>query len=321
MAQKEPLVSILMSAYNAERYIKEAIDSALAQTYKNFELVIIDAASKDKTAEIVKSYRDPRIRFIEHPYEPIIATRNGLLKEAKGEFVTFLDSDDIYLPGRLAEEVKFLEEHQDYKIVYCDLRYFFDGELETLYKHRYTFYSGDVFGELLQKMFITNTTVMFRREIYDKLGGYNESLGLVEDWEYFLRIAHAGYKIFFLEKDLVRYRLRWDSHTNFARQVAIKQSAVNIFENLKARMTPAEREKFDIERHLAKQKENLVIALLSSGKTKEAWKIYREISSYVSFVKRCAIAAMMVVPSPVLRFLLEKAWNYRKRHLFIKVAL
>ena len=313
-------VSILMSAYNAERYIKEAIDSALAQTYKNFELVIIDAASKDKTVEIVESYKDPRIRLIKHGYEPIIATRNGLLKEAKGEYFTFLDSDDIYLPDRLEEEVKFLDAHPDVAVVYCDLRYFFDSAPEKLYRHRYDFHSKDVFRDLLEKMFITNTTVMFRRAVYEKLGGYNESLGLVEDWEYFLRITHAGYKIVFLEKDLVRYRLRWDSHTNFARQVAIKQSAVNIFEDLNKKMTPDERTTFDMERHIAKQKENLVIALLSNGKKKEAWTLYAGIAPYVAFSKRVAIPLMMITPVPVLRFALERAWNYHKRRLFIPVA-
>jgi len=319
MMPDRPLVSILMSAYNAERYIKEAVDSALAQTYRNIELVIIDAASKDKTREIVKSYKDPRVRLIEHAYEPIIATRNGLLHEARGEYFTFLDSDDIYLPGKVAEEVGFLEKNPGCAVVHCDLHCFYDGEPGKFYKYRVSFDYKDVFRELLDRMFIPNTAVMFRREIYDKLGGYNESLGLVEDWEYFLRIAHSGYKIVFLNKDLVLYRLRWDSHTNFARQVAIKQSAVNIFENLKARMTPDERVKYDIDRHLAKQKENLIITLFSDGKKKDAMRIYQEIKQYIRPWKRFVILAMLPVPAPTLRFLIEKAWNYRKRHLFIPV--
>ncbi|HUC01311.1 MAG TPA: glycosyltransferase [Candidatus Paceibacterota bacterium] len=315
-----PLVSILMPAYNAERYIKESIDSALAQTYKNIEVVVIDAASKDRTVAIVGEYTDPRVRLIEHPYEPIIATRNGLLKEARGEYIAFLDSDDIYLPDRIAEEVKFFEENPRYSIVYCDLSYFYDGAADVLYRNAYPFRSDNAFLQLLDKMYITNTTVMFKREIYEKLGGYNESLGLVEDWEYFLRIAHAGYEIPFLNKDLVRYRLRWDSHTNFARQVAIKESAVKIFENLKEHMTEDEREKYDIDRHIAKQKENLIITLFSAGRKKEAMQIYAGIRSYISPKRRMVIMAMLPVPTPILRFLIERAWNYRKRHLFIRVG-
>ena len=315
-----PLVSILMPAYNAERYIKESIDSALAQTYVNIEVVVIDAASKDKTVEIVKAYTDPRVRLIEHAYEPIIATRNGLLKEARGEYIAFLDSDDIYLPDRIVEEVAFFEENPQYSIVFCDLRYFFDGVPDKLYRNAYAFHSDNAFLQLLDKMYITNTTVMFKREIYEKLGGYNESLGLVEDWEYFLRIAHAGYEIPFLKKDLVRYRLRWDSHTNFARQVAIKQSAVNIFENLKNHMTEDERKQYDIDRHIAKQKENLVVTLFSAGQKKEALALYADIKQYVSFKKKCIIMAMVPVPALILRFLIEKAWNYHKKHLFIPVG-
>lgn len=316
---KNPLVSILMPAYNAERYIKESIDSALAQTYKNIEVVVIDAASKDGTVAIVREYTDPRVRLLEHSYEPIIATRNGLLKEARGEYIAFLDSDDIYLPGRIAEAVKFFEENPKYSIVYCDLRYFFDGKSDKLYRNAYAFHSDNVFLQLLDKMYITNTTVTFKREIYEKLGGYNESLGLVEDWEYFLRVAHAGYEIPFLEKDLVRYRLRWDSHTNFARQVAIKESAVNIFENLKDHMTESERKEYDIDFHIAKQKENLVITLFSAGRKEEAMEVYAGIRNYIGPERKFVIKAMLPVPAPILRFLIERAWNYRKRHLFIPV--
>lgn len=319
MDQKKPLVSILISAYNAERYIKEAINSALAQTYANIEIVVIDAASKDKTPEIVKAYTDPRVRFIAHPYEPIIATRNALLKESRGTYLTFLDSDDIYLPKKVEEEVAFLEEHPDYKIVYCDLRYFFDGRPQELYKHRYEFYSGDVFPHLLEKMFITNTTVLFARELYEKLGDYNEALGLVEDWEYFLRISYHGYKIAFLPKDLVRYRLRWDSHTNFARQVAIKSSAVTIIQNLKEKMTQEEREKYHIDFFVAKQKENLVIALLSHGKKRDARVLFQEIKKYVSPGKRVVILMLFLLPTPLLRFIIEKAWNFKKKSLFVPV--
>src|SRR3989338_9907094 len=105
------LVSILISTYNAEKYIEEAIESALAQTYKNIEIVIIDAGSKDRTAQIVKSFEDKRIRYIKHDFEPIHSTRNALFKEAKGELLTFLDSDDIYLPRKVEAEVNFLENH------------------------------------------------------------------------------------------------------------------------------------------------------------------------------------------------------------------
>ncbi len=319
---KQPLVSILINTYNEERFIKEAVDSALAQTYADIEVIVLDDCSKDHTPDIVKSYKDPRVKYI-RPSERagLIEGRNWLLKAAKGKYLTWLDGDDVYFPTKVAEEVEFLEAHPEFAAVYCNLAYFYDGEPEKNYHHRFKFYGGDeVFERLLEKMFITNTAVMFRREVYDKLGGYRKDLGLVEDWEYFLRMTYAGYRIAFLDRDLVHYRLRSDSHTNFARQAEIKQSAVNIFEDLKKRMTPEEQDQYDIDRHLAQQKENLVITLFSAGRKKEAMEIYNEIGKYASVKKRLVIMAMLLVPAAALRFLIERAWNYRKKNLFVPVV-
>ncbi len=316
---KMPLVSVLISSYNAEKYIEEAISSALRQTYLNIEVIVIDAGSTDRTSQLVRALNDRRIRFMQHAYEPIKVTRNALLKEAKGDFLTFLDSDDIYLAEKVEEEVKFLEQHSEYAAVYCDLRYFFDGDPERLYRHRYTFYSGDIFPQLLEKMFITNTTLMFRRAVVEKIGGYDERLGMVEDWDYFLRMAHAGFHFGFLPKDLVRYRLRWDNHTRFGNQVPIQESAVKIFENLKLHMTSDERERYEIDRHIAKRKERLVVALLAAGKKKIAWVLLGECRTAMRTTRLLLVVFLFVIPSVLLRFVIERAWKWKKRNLFVPV--
>ena len=317
----QPLVSILITAYNTEPYIKEAIDSALAQTYKNIEVLVLVDSSTDRTLEIAQSYTDPRVRVFKADYRSILLARNQLLAEAKGEYFAYLDSDDVYLPDKIVEELTFLQEHTDCALVYCNLLYFFDGQPDVYYHHHYKFYSdGDVFQALLDRMFITNTAILFRRSVYDKLGGYNESLGIVEDWEYFLRMTYAGYRIAFMDKDLVRYRVRWNSNTNFARQVAIKESGVKIFEDLKQKMGPEERKKFDIDRHIADRKEALAIALLSAGKKKEAMQLLGEIKQYVPFGKRVALRALTIVPTSMLEHLIERAWNARKRKHFVPIV-
>jgi glycosyltransferase involved in cell wall biosynthesis len=318
-AHMAKLVSILISSFNSEKYIKEAVDSALAQTYPNLEVVVIDAASTDRTPEIMKTYSDPRVRFLEHGYEPIVKTRNELIKAAKGDYLTFLDSDDIYLPDRVAREADFLEKNAEYGAVYCDLRYFFDGHPEKLYRHQYYFPSGDLLSELLPRMFITNTTFMFRRSILEKVPGYDESLGLVEDWDFFLKLSHAGVRIAFLPEDLVRYRLRWDSHTNFAKQAAIQQSAVNIFEGLNGRMSEEERKKYDMPRWRAERKSRLAIALFSQGRKQDA---LREIKGAYHLSPRMLyllIAGLVAFPAALLRFVIERAWQIKKKNLFIPV--
>ena len=316
-----PLVSILINAYNVEPYIKEAIDSALAQTWQNFELIITDDASMDRTGEIIRSYNDPRIKYLASGHNSgIIGSRNTLLNAAKGDFLTWLDADDIYLPDKVKDEAEFLVAHMEYAAVYCRMLYFFDGAPNVFYRHVYEHYSGDVLKELLEKMFITNTGFMMRRNVVDTLGVFNLETGMVEDWEYFLRMAHHGMQFWYLDIDLVKYRLRWNSSTNFARQVDIKQSQVKIFENLKRHMTPEEREQWRIDYWIAKRKENFAVTLLSNGEKQKARMVYLEARPYIGMKKRFIISALMFVPASWLRFFIEKAWNLRKRRLFIPIT-
>ncbi len=324
---QQPLVSILITTFNSERYIRESLDSALSQTYPNFEVVVVDGGSTDGTREIIREYADPRVRPIfSEKRLGIKEGRNLLFKEARGEFLTFLDSDDVYLPEKVAEEAAFLEAHQDYAAVYCDIRYFFDGAPGKFYRHRYTFHSGDIFRELLTRMFITNTAVMFRRSVYDALGGYDETLGMVEDWEYFLRMAHAGHKIGFLPKPLVRYRLRWDNNTRFDNQVPIQESAVKIFENLNARMSIEERERYEMQAALSRRKLRLALVYFAVGKKNEGRALLKEIrqladsgSQSLRITARMLSLIACVVPTPVMRFLVERAWNMKKKNLFVPV--
>jgi glycosyltransferase involved in cell wall biosynthesis len=317
----KPLVSVITPAYNAERYIAETIDSVLGQTYVNWELIVINDGSTDKTGEIARSYRDPRIRYIEQENRGIAKTRNRLLKESKGEYITFLDSDDIYLPQKVEEEADFLETHPEYAAAYCDLRYFFDKEPGKLYRHTYTFPSGDVFKELLKRQFITNTTLMIRRLVIEKLGLFNEATREVEDWSYFLKMAWAGMKFGFINKDLVRFRLRWDNNTRFDKQILIQADAVDIFENLKQEMTKEEYKKYRMDDHIFTRRIRLAIIQLVEGRKQQA---IRTLWSGTAFHPRKLFAEIFliilcVLPRFVLRRLIEFAWNRKKKNLFVPV--
>lgn len=317
----DPLVSILIPAYNTERYIKQALDSALMQDYANFEVIVIDDGSKDKTWDIIQSYHDSRLRSFRQENQGITLTRNRLLQEAKGKYFAYLDSDDIYLQGRISKEVTFLEQHPEYALVYCAPVYFFDGEPNKLYRHKFTLYSGDnVFPALLEKMFITNSTILFRREVYDTLGGYDMSLGVVEDWEYFIRMVRNGYAIALIDEDLVRFRLRHDSNTNFLWQVAMKESQVKIFESLRAHMTEEEQKRWNIDYWIVERKKNYLITLLSDGNNAQARDVYDAIKSKITVRDRIMILIMMSLPSSVARFLIEQAWNIRKRRHFERIG-
>ena len=107
------LVSIIMPSYNTAKFIAETIDSVLAQTYSNWELIIVDDCSKDDTDAVVAAYTDPRIHYLKNETNSGAAlSRNRALREAKGRWIAFLDSDDLWLPEKLEKQIAFMEEEQ-----------------------------------------------------------------------------------------------------------------------------------------------------------------------------------------------------------------
>lgn len=112
-SQNRPLISVVMSAFNASAYLRESIESILTQTYRNFEFLIIDDGSSDETALIVSEYRDPRIRFQRQSNRGLTETLNTLLAEANGEYIARMDADDVSLPERFHDQLNHLEANGD----------------------------------------------------------------------------------------------------------------------------------------------------------------------------------------------------------------
>ena len=126
------LVSIIMPLYNSEKYISDSINSVINQTYQNWELLIVDDCSMDNSVEIVKSFKDERIKLLHNPTNSGAAiSRNYALREAKGRWIAFLDSDDLWASSRLEEQLKFMAENH-YAFTYCDYRICNDGKWENV---------------------------------------------------------------------------------------------------------------------------------------------------------------------------------------------
>ena len=110
-----PRVSVLMPVYNCESYINKAIESVLDQTFQDFELIVVNDGSSDKSGEIASSY--PQVRYFDRPHKGIPETRNFAVSKAEGELITFLDADDLWAPEKLEHQVKYLDEHPDCDII------------------------------------------------------------------------------------------------------------------------------------------------------------------------------------------------------------
>jgi glycosyltransferase involved in cell wall biosynthesis len=318
MVSHQPLVSILVAAYNSEKYIAETLQSALAQTYQNFEIIVVDDGSRDRTGEIVASVTDPRIRYIFKENEGIPKTRNRLLREARGEFLTYLDSDDIYLPTKVEDQVHFLLQNSQFALVYCDMFYFFDGSPDKLFSHTYTPYSGKIFAHLLDRMFIVNTSIMLRRSVIETVGVYDETMREVEDLPYFLTMAWSGLEFGYLDKRLVRYRLRSDSNTNFGHIDGIAAGALYAIEKIAGRMTPDQYRIYNMARRLQKRRFLLAIAYLSKGKRGDAFRSMWPILEWRSWLLMSGlILGIACFPSKVFARVIGSYWRKRNNAHFI----
>ena len=208
-----PLISVIMPSYNHERYISEAIESVLNQTFTDFEFIIIDDASKDKSKEIIKDFeiKDSRIRVIFHDENQGIAkTMNECLKEANGKFTAFFSSDDVWVKDKLKKQLETLEKNEDLVVwsegLIIDAQGNFTGELFTQkYGSSKRKKIGDIFEELLKGNFICGQTVIFKK---GNLGNirYDEQLKYLNDYKFMVDLARK-YKYYFIPEPLAMYRI------------------------------------------------------------------------------------------------------------------
>lgn len=211
------LMSVMMPAYNAERFVAQAVESILAQTLDDFEFIIIDDGSSDRTHEILQRYaaRDARIRLVSRPNtgRGVAPTRNDLLHMARGEFLALMDADDIAVPQRLEWQLAFLRENPEVGAVggaIIDI----DEAGRELIQTDYPTDDQEIQEAMLQgKCLIANPTSMMRREIVLSVGGYREEMLHLEDLDLFLRIGERA-KLANLDRVVLRYRIHPGSETH-----------------------------------------------------------------------------------------------------------
>lgn len=205
--QAADLVSVIIPAYNAAPYIKEALDSVFAQTYRPFEIIVVNDGSPDTEAleEILLPYRD-RIVYLIQENRGLSGARNTGLRAATGSMVALLDADDLWTPDYLEEQTKFLREHSEYDLVYCNARFF--GESIYDGKEYMNVCRSD--GEATSTAIISRRCHVFvsvtaRTEALKRFG-FDESLRSCEDFDCWLRFTAAGHKIGYHRKVLAHYR-------------------------------------------------------------------------------------------------------------------
>jgi len=204
MNSQRPLVTVLMAAYNTEKYISLAVQSILNQTYPNFELLIIDDCSTDNTLDEIKKFEDSRIRLLQNEHnEGVVMTRNRALEEAKGAFIAIMDSDDIAVQDRLESLLNEFEAHPEYALIGGHADLIDSAGIPT--GRQFTCETDPSllrYCILLENNF-NHSSIMMRTEVFREFKGYR--IPLAEDYDLFLRIS-TKYPVANLDKVLVFYR-------------------------------------------------------------------------------------------------------------------
>lgn len=177
-----PRVSVILPAYNAEAYVGAAIESVLAGTYGDIEIIAVDDGSTDGTAAVIANY--PEVKLIRRQNGGISAARNCALREAAGEFIAFIDADDLWKEDKLQIEVEYLDAHPETEIVYTNFANFTDMDEASMTERQKELLAVEDEHHL--------TTALARRGLFEKIGNFDTALAYSEDTEWDLRLRFLG---------------------------------------------------------------------------------------------------------------------------------
>ncbi len=223
---KPGLVSVMMPAYNARAFIDEAIASVLAQTYQSWELIIVNDGSTDATGEIAGAYDDPRIVLIHQENGGESVARNTALDHMRGEFVAFLDADDIYEPDHLALAIAFLQQHPDMDGVYTDGRHIDQAGAvgQTLSSRRRGPFTGRIFEEVVRASDVFGPpacVALRRRGIVDHDLRFDTDIVIGPDWDFLTRFCEHS-RFGYIDQSTCLYRIH---DTNISVQIDLARRA------------------------------------------------------------------------------------------------
>ncbi len=181
-------VSVIMSVYNGEKYVKTSVESILTQTFKNFELIIINDGSTDRTPDLLGSYQDARIRIIHQENLGLTKSLNKGISLAHGEYIARMDADDISFPRRLERQVQFMEDNLDIGVV-GTAYYEIDDQGRIVGKRVFPLSDDRLRKALIRYNPLFHGSVMIRRTVFERVGLYNECFLKSQDYELWFRVA------------------------------------------------------------------------------------------------------------------------------------
>ena len=191
-----PTISVIVPAYNSATTIVETISSVLQQTFPDFELIVINDGSTDQTLELLSTVKDPRLKIFSYSNGGMSTALNRGITHAEGEFIAFLDHDDLWTADKLELQLAALQEHPEAGVAYS-WNYFMDEKGESFYAITPIFFEGNVYAQLLVHNFIINgSNCIVRKQVVESVGEFDPAVGGSADWDYWLRLAaHSSFVV------------------------------------------------------------------------------------------------------------------------------
>ena len=193
-------ISVVIPSYNRKDFLKRSIDSAINQTKKPLEIIVVDDGSTDGTEAMIKSDYD-FVKFIKQKNKGVSAARNIGIKVSIGEWICFLDSDDEWKKDKLEKQINVMKSNPGYKFFHSNEIWIKNG-LRINQKKKHKKYGGDIFDKCLDICRISPSSVMIDKTVFDEVGNFNEYLVVCEDYELWLRICDK-YRVFFIDEPLI----------------------------------------------------------------------------------------------------------------------
>lgn len=201
-----PLVSIVTPTYNRADFLPAAISSVLAQTYEDFELIVVDDGSEDDTRAVLEPFLgDKRVRYFYQENQGQSVARNYALAQSSGEFIAFLDSDDLWCPNKLEKQLSAFDANPDADIVHGD-EVLIDEQGEVITEKNMKRYSGRITRQLLADNSVSITTALVKRRCFQEMGGFDTSVGVADDYDLWLRFS-AKYRFYYEPGIVASYRV------------------------------------------------------------------------------------------------------------------
>jgi len=267
-----PKVSVIVPTYNRADRLERALNSIVSQTCQDFELIVVDDGSTDKTYQLMKSFPKAQYFYIKKN-SGVSKARNVGLAFAKGELICFLDSDDLWKEKKIQIQSLWLENNKDSQICYTDEIWVRNGvRVNPMNRHRK--YSGDIFRHCLGLCIVSPSSVMIRAKLFDEIGNFDESLPACEDYDLWLRIA-SKYAFHFIEEPLI---IKYGGHSD---QLSRKYWGMDRFRVVALKklldQNSLDKEKLKLTRSVFLEKCSILIKGFEKRGKKEDESFYREL--------------------------------------------